>query len=381
MPGYKSPGVYVEEIPSGSPPISGVSTSTAAIIGEVANSTTMPDLPDGSGNKYIKAPINDPRLVTNWTQFINQFGNIQNGNDILAHAVSGFLQNGGSRCYVVRTEDMDSATLIEESLKRLEVIDEIAIVCAPGALDEVATKVIDHCVKMEDRFAIIDGHNYDPVPTPPTVDDIKGTLSNSTYAALYYPWFDISGETKKVPPSGHVAGVYAHVDMKRGVHKSPANENVRGLKGLDHQISKNMQDDLNKDGINVIRNINGSIKIWGARTLGGDANGNFKYINVRRLFNFIRESFDEGMQFAVFEPNAQPLWKTIQRSATAFLTNIWRDGALFGDTPEKAFYVKCDEPTNDEATCALGQVVTEIGLAMVKPAEFVIFRISQTTVG
>ena len=126
---------------------------------------------------------------------------------------------------------------------------------------------------------------------------------------------------------------------------------------------------------------NGNLKVWGARTLGGDGNGEFKYINVRRLFNFLRESIDEGTQFTVFEPNAPPLWQKIRRSVTAFLTNVWRDGALFGDTPEEAFFVKCDETTNPPEVRDLGQVVTEIGVAVVKPAEFVIFRISQFTGG
>jgi len=139
------------------------------------------------------------------------------------------------------------------------------------------------------------------------------------------------------------------------------------------------QGDLNKNGINVIRGFDGNIKVWGARTLGGDGNGEFKYVNVRRLLIFIEESIDEGTQFVVFEPNNQALWQKIVRSVTAFLTNVWRDGALFGLTPARAFFVKCDETTNPPEVRDLGQVVTEIGVAIVKPAEFVIFRISQVT--
>jgi phage tail sheath protein FI len=174
-----------------------------------------------------------------------------------------------------------------------------------------------------------------------------------------------------------MAGIYSRVDQERGVHKAPANEVVRGALGLEYSASKNEQDGLNPAGINVIRNLNGNIRVWGARTLGGDANTEFKYINVRRLMNFLRESIDEGTQWVVFEPNAEPLWQRIRRSVTGFLTVVWRDGALFGTTPEDAFYVKCDETTNPPEVRDLGRVVTEIGVAIVKPAEFVIFRISQ----
>jgi phage tail sheath protein FI len=149
--------------------------------------------------------------------------------------------------------------------------------------------------------------------------------------------------------------------------------------GLTYPVSLNEQQLLNPDGINVLRNLNGRLLVWGARTLGGDANGETKYVNVRRLLNFLRESIDEGTQFAVFEPNAKPLWQRISRTATAFLTNVWRSGALFGETPDQAFYVKCDESTNSSDVREAGQVVTEIGVAIVKPAEFVIFRISQMT--
>jgi phage tail sheath protein FI len=177
-----------------------------------------------------------------------------------------------------------------------------------------------------------------------------------------------------------MAGIYARVDQERGVHKAPANEFIRGALGLEYLVTKNEHDGLNPDGINVIRGFNGNIKVWGARTLGGDDNGEFKYINVRRLMNFLRESIDEGTQFVVFEPNNPALWQKIIRTVRAFLTNVWRDGALFGNTPEEAFYVKCDETTNPPEVRELGQVITEIGVAIVKPAEFVIFRISQIAV-
>jgi phage tail sheath protein FI len=185
--------------------------------------------------------------------------------------------------------------------------------------------------------------------------------------------------TKTLPPSGHIAGVYARVDGQRGVHKAPANEVVRGALGLSYQLTNGEQDLLNPIGINAIRNFNGTILVWGARTLGGNANGELKYVSVRRLMSFLRESIEEGTRFAVFEPNSPPLWQRIKRSVTAFLTVVWRDGALLGETPEQAFFVKCDESTNPPDVREAGQVVTEIGVAVVKPAEFVVFKISQMT--
>src|SRR5205823_3157925 len=149
-----------------------------------------------------------------------------------------------------------------------------------------------------------------------------------------------------VPPSGHMAGIYARVDTQRGVHKAPANEVVLGALSLTYQLSRAQQDGLNPQGVNCIRDLNGNIRVWGARTLGGDANTAWKYVSVRRLFLFLRESIDQGTQWVVFEPNDPALWAKIRRNVTAFLTNVWRDGALFGATPEEAFYVRCDERTN-----------------------------------
>jgi len=402
MPVYLSPGVYVEEVP-GVPPITGVGTSTAAFIGEVDASIANPDgsaftMPFRPGRPldpanpvaadfYDLTPIDSPQLITSWSQFMTKFGDFQAGNNVLAHAVYGFFNNGGTACFVTRVTDAADVAQIQDALLLLEPIDEIAIVAVPGALDAgVQTAVIDHCVNMKDRFAIIDGQRTTTI----SAGAIQGAgLSDSAFAALYFPWLQVFDPVTKsdpvtkglifVPPSGHMAGVYARVDAERGVHKAPANVTPRGVLGLEYLTSKNEQDLLNPDGINVIRNLNGNIKVWGARTLGGDDNGEFKYINVRRLMLFLAESIDEGTQFVVFEPNNPALWQRITRSVTAFLTNVWRSGALFGLTPEEAFYVKCDETTNPPDVRELGQVVTEIGVAIVKPAEFVIFRITQLT--
>ena len=177
-----------------------------------------------------------------------------------------------------------------------------------------------------------------------------------------------------------MAGIYARSDTERGVHKAPANEVVRGAIGVEKQITKSEQDILNPIGINCIRSFPGrGIRVWGARTLSSDPA--WRYINVRRLFNFVEKSIQLGTQWVVFEPNDMDLWARIRRDITAFLTMVWRSGALFGATPSQAFYVKCDEETNPPEARDLGQVIIEIGIAPVKPAEFVIFRISQWASG
>jgi hypothetical protein len=217
-------------------------------------------------------------------------------------------------------------------------------------------------------------------------------------AAFYFPHIEVVDPAKQiqdqdpargvaakywgrlyVPPSGHIAGIYARTDEERGVHKAPANSPIRGALNVKYYISKQKQDLLNPHGVNCIRNMNGNITVWGARTIGGDKNSEWKYINVRRFFLFLSESIDEGTQWVVFEPNDPALWGKIRRNVSAFLTNVWRAGALFGLTPEEAFYVKCDAETNPPEIRDLGMVVTEIGVAIVRPAEFVIFRVTQAT--
>lgn len=395
MPVYLAPGVYVEEVP-GTPPIAGVGTSTAGFIGEA--DVPVDQMPLEAGSTTVRRPLvalNTAVLVTNFDQFKNNFGNFQAANQVLAHAVFGFFVNGGNRCWIVRVADIDNAGEVRNALRELERIDEIAIVAVPGSRTaDVQTEVINHCETLGDRFAILDGQITTTIDPP----SIQGTVTDSNYAALYFPqiqvadqtlvpepgveieeWRTAAGARIFLPPSGHMAGIYARVDETRGVHKAPANETVRGALALQYLVTHNEQEGLNPDGINVIRGFDGNLKVWGARTLGGQDNGEFMYINVRRLMNFIKESIDEGTQFVVFEPNNQALWQKIVRAVTAFLTNVWRDGALFGLTPEEAFFVKCDETTNPPEVRELGQVVTEIGVAIVKPAEFVIFRISQVT--
>jgi phage tail sheath protein FI len=184
------------------------------------------------------------------------------------------------------------------------------------------------------------------------------------------------GKDMAMPPSGYIAGVWARNDSERGVHKAPANEPIRGINGVAFQVTRGEQELLNPRGINCIRSFTGrGHRIWGARTLSSDSS--WRYLNVRRLFNYVERSIEQGTQWVVFEPNDHDLWARVTRDVTAFLKNVWLSGALFGKNPDEAFYVKCDEELNPPESRDAGILVIEIGLAPVKPAEFVVFRISQ----
>jgi phage tail sheath protein FI len=277
----------------------------------------------------------------------------------------------------------------------LQIAEDVTMVCCPdlmsayqaGAIDRDGVKtvqlaMINHCEQMGDRMAIID-----PLPdlTPQEVKAWRQSETNydSKYAALYYPWITIGGPDGRpmaMPPSGHMAGIYARNDTERGVHKAPANEIVRGALAAVAPITKGEQDTLNPIGVNCIRSFAGrGVRVWGARTLSSDPA--WRYINVRRLFNFVEKSIELGTQWVVFEPNNPDLWARIRRDVGAFLTGLWRDGMLFGNTPAEAFFVKCDEELNPADVRDRGQLFIDIGLAPVKPAEFVIFRLSQYSGG
>jgi uncharacterized protein len=246
------------------------------------------------------------------------------------------------------------------------------------------TALMNHCEAMKYRVAILDAP---PDMNPQQIYDwrMKEANYDSKYAALYYPWIEIDdpvkpGKTIFSPPSGHMAGIWARSDNERGVHKAPANEIVRGSIGLERQITMGEQDGLNPVGINCIRSFPGrGIRVWGARTLSSDAS--WRYLNVRRLFNFCEASIERGTQWVVFEPNDFDLWQRIKADIRSFLSVVYLNGALFGATADQAFFVKCDEETNPPAVRDLGMVITEIGIAPVKPAEFVIFRIGQMVQG
>lgn len=385
MATYASPGVYVEDVPPLARPIAGVGTSTAGFIGVVANEAPMPGKPDGSTNKYPLKGAGVETLVTSWDAFRTNFGDFSAANSVLAHAVFGFFHNGGSRCWVIRVAEATSLTDLSDELEKFAAIDEIAIVAVPGATSEAQREaLLAHCFKTRDRVAVLDGVQAPDSLTPDKIcPPLGGRSEAGSYGAVYFPWITVmdpaTSTTIVVPPSGHIAGIYARSDSNRGVHKAPANEVVLGAIGLDKRLSKADQAGLNPEGINVIREFNGAYKVWGARTRADEAHAEFRYLSTRRYLNFLRESIDDGTQWVVFEPNSPALWQRINRTLNDFLTNQWRAGALFGETPKQAFFVKCDADTNPADVRELGQVVTEIGVAIVKPAEFVIFRIQQTT--
>ncbi|HZM81085.1 MAG TPA: phage tail sheath subtilisin-like domain-containing protein [Candidatus Limnocylindrales bacterium] len=278
----------------------------------------------------------------------------------------------------------------------LEAIDDITMVACPdlmsgfekGSLDAEAVKTVQlamiaHCELMGDRVAILD-----PLPGMSAQQVKEWRMEkagyDSKYATLYYPWikvFDAAiGTNRFVPPSGHMAGVWARNDSTRGVHKAPANEVVRGAVEPQTQLIRSEQELLNPIGVNCIRAFPGrGVRVWGARTLSSDPA--WRYVNVRRLFNYLEESILGGTQWVVFEPNDHALWARIRRTIAAFLVNEWRRGALFGLTPDEAFYVKCDDETNPAESIDAGLVVCEIGVAPVKPAEFVVFRLAQISGG
>ncbi len=292
--------------------------------------------------------------------------------------------------------DFQGDVLERTGVEGLEALDDATMVCVPDLMTPMPGQKLDldmvkavqalliaHCERMGDRVAILDAPpSMNPQQIKKWRMDIAGF--DSSYAALYYPWIQVMDPVKNtpvlIPPSGHLAGVWARNDNTRGVHKAPANEVVAGVTGLAYNVTKGEQDVLNPIAINCIRAFPGlGIRVWGARTLS--SNPSWRYLNVRRLFNYVEKSIERGTQWVVFEPNEPILWARIRRDVSAFLSTVWSSGALFGNTPNEAFYVKCDEELNPPAVRDLGQLIIEIGMAPVKPAEFVIFRISQWAPG
>jgi phage tail sheath protein FI len=300
---------------------------------------------------------------------------------------------GGSNGGTPTPEDyrgQDNGPGKRTGIKALADVDLVSIMAVPGISDpSVHGELISQCELLKDRFAVLDPAAGSVIGSG-GVDDILVQRSNvdSLYAALYYPWLRIADplypndtQGSLVPPSGHMLGVYARVDSSRGVHKAPANEVVRGINGVELKLTDRDQDILNSpNNINVIRDFrdsNRGIRIWGARVTTRD--NAWKYIPVRRLFIFLEESLDEGLQWVVFEPNAEPLWARVRQTIEGFLRRVWRNGGLAGVTEEEAFFVRCDRTTMTEDEIANGQLIVLVGVAPVRPAEFVIIRIGQKT--
>ena len=504
---YLAPGVFIEEIERGPKPIEGVSTSTAAFLGEAA-----------------RGPVK-PRLITSYNDYLRLFGNVFRAGRYLPYAVKSFFDNGGRRAYITRiagagantssaalgnytvsavgpgasgdriwvrlsdsttqtangpvgfrlqvftwdrlpangqvfdpvaepdrlprpsvSEDFDDIStdpaspayydkrinndnsslitlavpdnepppgvpaeqaisqalgngsdgnaptvveyvganadpLLRRGLSALDLdpYREVSIVYAPNADDQVRREVIGHCERNRFRFAVIDA-----AQAQANAANIDPRSDRETqYAAFYYPWIvtsdPLTGQRMPIPPGGAVCGIYARSDNERGVFKSPANETVRGALDLEYDINQGTQEVLNPRGVNVIRRFPGrGIRVWGARTLASDPL--WKYVSVRRLFIFLEASIYNSTQWVVFEPNDSRLWARVQQTITLFLRTQWRNGALMGDKEEEAFQINVGRDTMTADDILNGRLIVEIGIAPVRPAEFVIFRIYQKTI-
>ena len=356
------------------------------------------DDPDDAADAIFEALASDDTLKTRFREFLSQ-PSVFN----FVAGVNGFYDNGGGKSYVYLMGVQDLNISIRENqadklgLYAFDDCDDMALHVATGLNFNQQREMLEHCETRKDRFAILDG----PLLSS---GDMDIPASAKGYGAMYVPWVKVTkpswyssaqdnldipsalrrklikadGNELYVPPSGHMAGVYARVDGERGVHKAPANELCMGITGLSQNINRIEQGQYNDRGINVIRIFKDrGIRVWGARTLATKSDPSWKYINVRRLFIMVEQSIMLGSQWAVFEPNDQTLWKKLSRDVKSYLLRVWRSGALFGATAEEAFYVKCDSETNPRYLIDAGQVNVQIGMCPVKPAEFVIFSIGQ----
>lgn len=276
-------------------------------------------------------------------------------------------------------------------LKALEALEDISIIAAPGSThgyeasdayklqaNTIVNLLLSHAARMKYRIAVLDSGNDQ------TIAQVRAMRAkiDSTYGALYYPWIKLLDPVTQteiaVPPSGHVAGIYARNDINRAVYKAPANEVVNLAIGFETLLNKAQQEVLNPEGINCFRFFEGrGFRLWGARTVSSDPE--WKYVNLRRYFCYLGRSIDRGTQWAVFEPNGEALWRNVRETIQDFLFNEWVSGALLGDDPKKAYFVKCDRSTMTQNDLDNGRLICLIGVAVVKPAEFVIFRIGQWT--
>ncbi len=392
MPTYLAPGSYVEELQLGDNSIQPVGTTTTGFVGQAP---------------WSDARLNEPVAIESFPQFCREYYKPGLSSTPLSHAVNGYFLNGGRRCYVVNigaSQDLTGTGGVRAGLDWFATIDEIATVAAPGFTGAAAYESLLTYAENNGCVAVMDGPETvsklelltkAATATAPSSaaatshssadsdTGLRPRLSKNGCGAFYFPWITVKDPLGpglvNVPPSGHVAGLFARVDGLVGVWKAPANEQLRGAVNVSQAITRAEQEVLNPAGVNCIRSFNSGIKVWGARTLADLAQ--WKYLNVRRLFNFVEKSIGQGTEWVVFEPNDQGLWKKIERDVSGFLMFLHRQGALFGRTPQEAFFVNCNERTNTEESINMGYVITEVGLSVVKPAEFVVFRIGQSSRG
>ncbi|KNY25318.1 phage tail sheath family protein [Pseudobacteroides cellulosolvens] len=333
-----------------------------------------------TANPTEPAPIPPFKVITGKEEFVKAEGSEK--IDLVSEI---FALSGGSNGSIksITAADfmgVDNGPGKRSGIKAFIDNDEVSLMSIPGVTDpDVQLSLVAHCESLGSRFAVLD------IPREKkTVADVEThrNIFDSNYSAMYSPWLQVFDPLEKrnifIPPSGSVLGVYARVDTQRGVHKAPANEVIRACSGLDCQYNKGEQDILNPKGVNLIRYFTGEgIRVWGART--ASSNSLWKYINVRRLFIFLEESIKKNTNWVVFEPNDEALWSRVQRTIENFLTSVWRSGALMGSSTAEAFFVKVDRTTMSQDDIDNGRLICVIGVAPVKPAEFVIFRITQKT--
>ncbi len=346
-------GVFVQDIRIQPQSIEGVGTSTAAFLGETQTGPST------------------PTLITSFAEYQRIFGGYFGVDKYLPYVVEGFFGNGGKRCFVSSVNDLDYAL----ALTKLEVVDA-SIIYVPNAqaLAGLADLLISHCERLRNRFVIFDslkGQDSSSVTKPMA----------SSFAALYYPWIyvkeNVTGKLCLVPMGGHVAGIYARTDMEFGVHKAPANQVVHGALGIEITLKSYQQDSLNLQAINSIRNFpDKGLLLWGARTLSIDPTK--KYVNVCRLLIYLEQSIKKGTAWATFETNNEATWNKMKSTIENFLTQAWTDRMLLGAKKQEAFFVNCDRTTMTQNDIDNGRINVLIGVAPVKAAEFIIFRINQT---
>ncbi|MCA9924880.1 MAG: phage tail sheath subtilisin-like domain-containing protein, partial [Anaerolineales bacterium] len=383
------------------PPVGGKGkgmTVTAKLAGESGNDLAVIINNDSEGDTFTMSVGGETHANLTMKKGDSYVGNVEFTAVTIPDLGTAALVEGTYRLEGGGSAPLTAADFIGDVSKRtglggLEAFEDIRLVICPDLMagydgseafkkkiKAVQAAMIADCERLRYRFAVLD--------TPPGLNAQQAkewrmyVEFDTAYAAMYYPWIEVadlsdSPQTAKfVPPSGHMVGVYNRVDAQVGFHKAPANEVVAGAISVELNLTKGEQGVLNPIGVNCIRSFPGrGIRVWGGRTLSSD--GSWRYINVRRLFIVVGASLDAGMQWVVFEPNDHTLWAKVRRDANAFLSTIWLSGALFGTTKDQAFYVKCDEELNPPEIRDLGQLIIEIGMAPVKPAEFVIFRLSQ----
>ncbi len=374
----------------------GPSPFTLTVLVDGAPVESFPNLDFGSGERNVKTVVNktSTKIKVDLTldkgvDLASQLEVLKPGRYPLAKAAPVPVPVSGRK--------FAGSESARNGINGLSVASDVTMVVVPdlitaatkddGSVDlnlwkAVQTALISHCEQPGNRMAILDAP---PGMNPQQIKNWRSDVAmyDSAFAALYYPWvkvenpIGVNGNSEVlVPPSGHIAGVWARTDESRGVWKAPANDTMRGVLDIERTISQNEQSLLNPIGINCIRPFGTrGIRIWGARTLSSDSD--WRYINVRRLFNMIETTILEGTQYAVFEPNDVNLWEGVKRTLNGFLRGLWSAGALFGASADQAFYVKCDAETNPPESIDEGKLVVEVGIAPVKPAEFVVFRISQ----